>query len=102
MKLSEWTKTTFEQINEELATVGAKTTLKLKCLQPKSDGYIGEAFKDIDKPVYDYQIVDSNGHSFANDKSYLYRSEDGRTPEVIRKFAFGGYYVETSKAIYIG
>lgn len=97
-----WTRTTFAEMDAELAAIGAKTTTKMKALQPTSSGYVAEPFRDFKKPVYDFQIVDNDGHSFANVNSYLYRSENGETPEVIKKYAFGGYYVETSKAVYIG
>lgn len=63
---------------------------------------MAEEFRDAKKPVYDFQIVDNKGHSFGNANSYLYRSENGETPAIIKEFAFGNYYVETSKAIYIG
>ena len=98
----DYTRTTFDEMNAELASIGAKVTTKDKCLQPTSDGYAGAPFKHATKPVYDFQIVDNDGKSFANAQSYLYRSENGGTPELIKKFAFGCYYVETTKAIYIG
>lgn len=97
-----YTRTTFDEMNAELASIGAKVTTRDKCLQPTSDGYAAEPFRDAKKPVYDFQIVDDRGHSFGNTQSYLYRSENGQTPEIIKKYAFGCYYVETTKAIYIG
>ena len=102
MTFKDYTRTTFDQMNQELAPIGAKVTTASKCLQPTSSGYAAEPFKDAKKPVYDFQVVDNDGKSFANANSYLYRSEDGHTPEIIKKFVFGCYYVETSKAIYIG
>jgi len=98
---SGYTRVTFEDMNNELATIGAKVTTRLKCLQYKAPGYAGEAFAASNKPVYDFQIVDNTGKSFANIHSYLYRSEGGETPAIIKKYVFGGYYVETTKAIYI-
>jgi len=98
---SGYTRVTFEDMNNELATIGAKVTTRLKCLQSKAPGYAGEAFAASNKPVYDFQIVDNTGKSFANIHSYLYRSEGGETPAIIKKYVFGGYYVETTKAIYI-
>lgn len=100
--MDNYTKTTFEEMNAELASIGAKVTTKDKCLQPTASGYAAEPFRDSKKPVYDFQIVDNDGKSFANANSYLYRSENGQTPEIIKKYAFGCYYVETTKAVYIG
>lgn len=96
-----YTRVTFEEMNNELATIGAKVTTRFKCLQPTASGYTAYPFRDAKKPVYDFQIIDNDGNSFANTNSYLYRSENGQTPEIIKKFAFGCYYVETTKAIYI-
>ena len=101
-KYKDYTRTTFDEMNAELASIGAKVTTKMKALQPTSEGYAAVPFRDAKKPVYDFQIVDNDGKSFANANSYLYRSENGQTPEIIKKFAFGCYYVETTKAIYIG
>ena len=97
-----YTRTTFDEMNAELASIGAKVTTTSKCLQPTSSGYAAEPFRGAKKPVYDFQIVDEQGNSFANINSYLYRSENGETHKIIKKYAFGCYYVETTKAIYIG
>ena len=97
-----YTRTTFDEMNAELASIGAKITTKMKALQPTSEGYAAAPFRDAKKPVYDFQIVDNDGRRFANIHSYLYRSENGQTPKIIKKYAFGCYYVETTKAIYIG
>lgn len=98
---SGYTRVTFEDMNNELATIGAKVITKYKCLQPTASGYAAYPFRGAKKPVYDFQIVDNDGKSFANIHSYLYRSEEGETPAIIKKYVFGGYYVETTKAIYI-
>lgn len=98
----DWTKTTFAIMDAELEAIGAKTTTKDKVNQPTSSLYVAYPFRNHNKPVYDFQIVDSNGYSFGNEHSYLYRMADGETHPLIKKFAFGNYYVETSRAIYIG
>ena len=96
-----WTRTTFAEIDAALETIGAKTSTAQKAAQPTASGYLAEAFAEHGKPVFDYQIVDSKGLSFANANSELYRMADGETHPLIKEYAFGGYYVETSKAIYI-
>ena len=101
MEKSNLIRTTFEDINEELKPLGAKISIKNKCLQPKSAGYCGEAFADSKKPVYDFDIVDARGLSFANTKSALYRMAGGQTHPIIKRIMFGGYYIETARAIYL-
>ena len=96
-----WTKTTFEEIDAALAPIGAKTSTAMKAEQPTRSGYLAEPFADHGKRIFDYQIVDDQGLSFANTESKLYRMADGETHPLINEYAFGGYYVETARTIYI-
>jgi hypothetical protein len=86
-------KTTLEALNDLLAQYGAKVSVKNSLLQSKADGYIGEQFKDSNKPVYDFDVIGvSCGESFSNVKSSIYQK--------IPKDLFFNSYFETSQRIY--
>ena len=98
-----WTKISLEEINEALAPIGARASTAAHHIaaQPTTSGYVAADFRDFKKPVFDYVIIDRDGLSFSNINSYLYRMADGETHPLIKKYAFGGYYIETTKRIYI-
>lgn len=84
-------------IDSILAEYGAITSVELSCLQSKCEGYIGDKFNYIDKPVYDFQIVSiTDGLSFANINSDIYRKIPRHVLRVINE-----YYFETPRGIYV-
>jgi len=89
-------KTTQSNIDTLLLKYGAKTSHVDSLLQSKADGYIGDCFKESDKPVYNFDIVSiKTGKGFANLGSDIYK----KIPHALLLEITGMYY-ETNTRIY--